>query len=465
MQQAQSGLNRQGTLERHDAHGFGRTVLRAGVVTLGAHVLGQVVRFCGNLILTRLLVPEAFGLMLVANVVWFALTLLTDFGFRQVVIRSPNAGDPEFLNTVWTLQLAQGGFIASLLLAAAGVLHAAGPLRLIPGGSTFANPDLPWVLGWLSVVALLAATESTKLQLANRQLQVLRLAAIELGSQLVALVVMLTWARSAGGVSALIAGACVAAACRTLASHLVLQGPRNRLCYNAERAGEIMAFGAPIVLTSTLGGLVGNGDKLVLGWMLPAHAMGAYAIAVLLVAAFHDAANKLLGQVAFPAISGAVARDPRALRASYLRLRSTIDACCLSVAGLLAGCGDRLVALLYDARYAEAGTYLGILALSLVGIRYRLLSQVYLVIGRPRLMLYEQLTQLATLVAGIFLGFRLNGAVGAVWGVALSYVFAQVWNVFYLQRRLGLFSLQLELRGVAILAVAAAAGTVIRVLL
>lgn len=457
-------MNRRQIPASLDAHSFGKAVVRAGMVTLGAHVLSQLLRFCGNLILTRLLVPEAFGVMLVANAVWFGLILVTDFGFRQVVIRSPRAADHRFLDTVWTLQLGQGVFIASLLLAAAGLVRAGASMGVVPVGSTFSNPDVPWVIGWLSLAALLASGESTKLYVANRELQVARIASIELGAQVIALAVTLSWARSAGGVAALVAGACVGAACRTLATHLVLQGRRNRICYDAEAGREVLAFGAPIVLTSCIGFVISNGDKLMMGWLLPATAMGAYAIAVLLIAAFHEAAGKLMAQVAFPAISNALSHDPASLRANYLRVRTKVDAACLVPAGLLASCGDRLVTLLYDARYAQAGAYLSILAVSLLGVRYRLLSQVFLVIGRPRLMLYEQLSHLLALAVGIPLGFRLSGATGVVWAVALSYVSAQGWTVLYLQRRLGLFSMQVELQGLAMFAASAALGTVLRVL-
>jgi O-antigen/teichoic acid export membrane protein len=423
------------------------------MVALGSHVVGQLIRFCGNLILTRLLAPEVFGVMLLANVVWVGLTLLTDFGFRQVVIRSPNSANPDFLNTVWTLQILQGLFISTLLLAAAGVISMAGATGLIPGGRTVASPELPWVIGWLSVVALLSSAESTKMHMASRNLQVSRIAFIEIASQLIALLVTLALAVRTGGVEALVAGACVSTACRTAATHLMLHGQRNRFRYDKAVVLEVVSFGAPIVLTSCIGFLVANGDKLVLGWVLPAQAMGAYAIAVLLISAVVDASGKLMSQVAFPAINSAVARDPGALRESYLHVRSRIDTACVAAAGLLAGCGDRLVALLYDARYSDAGIYLSILALSLLGVRYRLLSQVFLVIGRPRLMLYEQVSQVLALGIGIIVGFRFFGTTGAVWGVALSYLFAQVWNVALLQPKLGLFSLRLELRGAAIFAI------------
>lgn len=462
MQQAPTDLSPQAALERQEAHRFGKTVLRAGMVTLGAHVLSQLVRLCGNLILTRLLVPEAFGVMLVANVVWLGLTLLTDFGLRAVVIRSPRADRPDFLNTVWTLQIVQGFLIATILVAGGGLLALATRTGMIPAGSTLASPDLPWVVGSMAIIALLTAGESTKMSLATRNLQVARIAAIDLGAQLVALGVMLTWARTAGGVAALVAGACAASACRTLATHLVLKGQPNRFHYDSVAAMEVLSFGVPILLTSCIGFAVAHGDKLLLGWLLPADAMGSYAIGFLLVATFHEAAVKLMGLVAFPAISSEVARDPGSLRNTYLRLRAKADTVCLVIAALLATCGDLLVALLYDARYSDAGTYLRILGLSLVGIRYRLLSHVFVVIGRTRLLLYEQITHLACLVPGILIGLRFFGPVGAVWGVASSYVVAQAWGVFYLQRKLGLFSAQLEWRGVAIFTAALASGMAVR---
>jgi O-antigen/teichoic acid export membrane protein len=463
MQEVRSDLTPGGAAKRHDVQGIRQVVLRAGSVALGAHVLSQLIRFSGNLILTRLLVPEAFGVMLVSIVVWMGLTLFTDFGLRQVVIRSSRSGDPVFLNTVWTLQILQGMLIATLLVATAGVLSLAASMGLIPHGSTFSSPEVPWVIASLAVPALLQSLESTKMHVASRNLQVSRIAAIELGCQVVALGVTVTFARTVGGVVALVAGAFAASTCRTLATHLAFDGHRNRLAYDAPSAKEVVTFGVPIILTSCLGFIVTNGDKLVLGWVLSAQAMGSYAIAVLLVSALHDAAGKIISQVMYPAISRAVSHDPSSLRANYLSLRATADVGCLIVGGLLVSLGDRVVALLYDGRYAEAGTYVGILGLSLVGIRYRVLNAVLLTIGRPRLQLYEQIFQLTALVPGILLGFRFGGPRGAVWGVALSYLTAQLWNIFYLQRKLGLFSAALEFRGVAIFATAAGLGALLRI--
>ncbi|MDB5897350.1 MAG: polysaccharide biosynthesis protein [Ramlibacter sp.] len=432
------------------------------MLTLGGHGLGQLVRLCGNLVLTRLLVPEAFGVMLIANATWLVVTLASDLGFRQVIVRSPRAAEREFLDTVWTLKLLQGVLVAVLLLLSAVAISGAGSTKLIPAASTLADPELPRVIAWLGLAALLGATESTKLATAMRELQLARLVAIDLGSQLLGLAVTITFALAGAGVASLVAGTCAAAACRAAGSHVLLPGTYDRLHLDPRACREVLAFGLPVLLTSCAGCIVANGDKLILGWVLGASSLGAYAIAVLLISPFHDLLSKMLGQVAYPALSRVYASDAAALRRAYLRMRGVTDLGCVVTAGLLATCGDTVVRVLYDDRYAEAGTFLCVLAISLLGIRYRLLSYVFLVIGRPRLMLYEQAAHMLALFVGVLVGFRAFGTLGAVWGVALAYLVAQLWNGWVLQRRLGLFSLALECRSLAIFAVVLAAGSLLR---
>ena len=70
--------------------------------------LGHVLRLGSNLILTRLLVPEMFGLMSIASTVGTILAMLSDIGLRQAVVRSTRGDDKGFLDTAWTIQIVQG---------------------------------------------------------------------------------------------------------------------------------------------------------------------------------------------------------------------------------------------------------------------------------------------------------------------------------------------------------------------
>jgi O-antigen/teichoic acid export membrane protein len=444
-----------------------RVIRHAAVLTFGTHLASQAIRMLSNLALTRLLAPDAFGVMLIASAVWAGLTLMSDFGFRQVVVRSKNADDPEFLNTVWTLQIAQGAMIAMLLLVSAALLGFAAGRGWVPTGSTLASESLPGAIAGLSVAALLSSAQSTKLDLAGRRLDLFRVALIEIGSQVLALVITLWSASRGGGVAALIAGACVAAGTRSAASHLLLSGPSNRFAYSASAAQEIFGFGRWIVLTSCAGFLVTNGDRLMLGALVGSTEMGHYAIAALLALTAHDLVSKLVSRIAYPALSSAYAAGSSEFHRAYDRARSLIDLACLTSAGIVITCGDLLVRALYDERYAESGTYFRLLGISLLGIRFRVLPQLFMIIGRPGLMLYEQAFQIVVLLAGCVAGHHFAGATGAVAGVAISYLVGPLPSIIVAGRTTelrGMLNLATELRSGAILLASLSAGGVLRLL-
>ena len=101
--------------------GLRRKAISAGAWNLGALVTSQAIRLGGNLVMTRLLMPEMFGIIAIATTVLFVLHLLSDVGLRQNILQSTRGDDPEFLNTLWTVQIVRGFvlFALTLLLAAA----------------------------------------------------------------------------------------------------------------------------------------------------------------------------------------------------------------------------------------------------------------------------------------------------------------------------------------------------------
>ena len=92
------------------------SIIRASTWILSGHVVSNIIRLGGNLIMTRLLVPEMFGVMAVANVLITGLQLCSYFGVQHNIIQSHKGDDPSFLNTAWTFQIIRGGIIFFLAI-------------------------------------------------------------------------------------------------------------------------------------------------------------------------------------------------------------------------------------------------------------------------------------------------------------------------------------------------------------
>ena len=94
-------------------------MLAAGAWSLAGYAVSQVIRFGSNLIMTRLLVPEMFGVMAIATIVMVGLAMFSDLGLRQSIVQSRRGDDPAFLNTAWALQILRGLVLWAIALAIA----------------------------------------------------------------------------------------------------------------------------------------------------------------------------------------------------------------------------------------------------------------------------------------------------------------------------------------------------------
>ena len=82
--------------------------MRSSAWTIFGFVASQAVRFGSNLILTRLLFPEAFGMMALVTVAMVGLGNFSDVGTGPAIAYNRRGDDPDFLDTAWTLHVIRG---------------------------------------------------------------------------------------------------------------------------------------------------------------------------------------------------------------------------------------------------------------------------------------------------------------------------------------------------------------------
>ncbi|MBK6005164.1 oligosaccharide flippase family protein [Ramlibacter ginsenosidimutans] len=427
-----------------------KTAIVAGIWTLAGHGSSQILRLAGNLLLTRLLAPEFFGVMSIAMVITVGVGMFSDLGLRQVLVRSNQADDPVFVNTVWTLQVLQALAMSGVLVVFAACIAWAQHRGLVPTGSTYASTDLPAVVIGLSLSVILGGFESTRLATAEKELRLRPVVTIELASQAAGLLAMAAAALVHPSIYVLLLGGIVSNGVRVAASHRIPCGVSNRFAFSHRVARQVCHVSVWILVSSGLTFLSGNLDKVVLAGLLGAASMGHFAIAALLVNAIFDLVAKVSGKVAFPAITKAYERNRAGLARSYQRARLPIDCFCLLAGAFLFWFGPDVVRLMYDARYSDAGWMLGILSVTLLGARYSVVSYVYLLLGRTSLMAAEQAIRLVAVLVGIAIGYALAGTRGAIWGAALGQLSGPLAGLLLFQRRLGIVSIQRELAAIGL---------------
>ena len=82
--------------------------IRAGsILTLGS-LAENILRFIRNIILTRLLAPDAFGLMATVMASVVVVEVFSEVGLKQSVIQNKRGAEESFLNIIWWISSLRG---------------------------------------------------------------------------------------------------------------------------------------------------------------------------------------------------------------------------------------------------------------------------------------------------------------------------------------------------------------------
>ena len=421
--------------------------LRGSAVAALGMAASQGIRLAANLILARLLFPEAFGLMALVTVVLVGLQLVSDTGIGPSIARSPRGDDPAFLNTAWTIQIIRGVLLAAVAAALAG------PLARFYGA-----PELAQLLPVAALSLVISGFNPTRIETATRHLMLGRVTVLDLAAQGIGIAAMIGMALATGSVWALVAGALVQAAAKLVLTTALLPGPANRPAWDGPAARELVVFGRWILLSSLCGFALGQGDRMILGAYLSLERLGIYNIGVMLAAVPGMLATAIVGKVMIPLYRddppGAKAATAPRLR----RMRRGLTALLLALLAALALGGVALVGLLYDPRYAAAGAVVVLAACAAmpaaVGITY---DQAALAAGDSRSFFLSLLTRAVMQTGAFWAGAELAGLTGALAGLALAGTLGHAANV-WIARRHGVWDAAHDAAAFAVAGVAAAAA-------
>lgn len=440
-----------------------KRVFRAGAWSLVGYAVGFAIRLGSNLVMTRLLAPSMFGVVAIAQLIMVGLALFSDIGLKPSVVQSRRGSEPDFLNTVWTIQILRGIGLYLAAAIVAGLVYLGQHFQFVAESSVYGATILPSVIGVASIAAIVAGFESTKSLQAARALSLGSLTAIDLFSQIVGLAVMIVWAVVNPSIWVLVAGSLASVLARTLASHVWLGGVSNRWGIEGNAVREILSFGKWIFLSSLLFFLASNGDRIILGGLVDADRLGTYVVAYLMFSSLEQVISKIIVDVSFPALSEIIRNRPLELTKSYYKFHARIASFTYFCSGVLFVSGESVVRLLYDARYAAAGGILEILSIALVTVPVRIATQAFLALGVESVYFVINATRVVALFVALPVGYYFGGFNGAIWGIVFSY-FSNVPMTIVYATRYGMFDVRREIVALTMLVPGFAAGTLAKLL-
>ncbi len=393
------------------SNGLFSRVLRGSAFTAGAYALTQGMRLVSNLVLTRLLAPEAFGVMAIVSVVLIGMIMFSDVGVSASISQSKRGDDPRFLNTAFTIHAFRGMMLWLVVCALAW-----------PLSQFYFMPELMYLLPVAGITLVISGFNPTRIDTANRHLLLGRVTALDLLAQAIGIVAMVGLALVFKSVWALVVGSIIGSLVKLALMWAYLPGERNRFHWDRTSGHELIHFGKWIFMSTACGFALAQGDKAIFGHYLSNEQLGVYNIGfflasfpLLLARAVNSRIMIPLYRDNHPALS---AHNFNKLR----RLRLILSGGSLLMLGFLAIFGVPLIGLLYDARYAAAGLIVVAVACvqmpETIGITY---DQSALAAGDTKTYFWLQALKAIVQTFAFLIGVKLGGLEGALLaqGIAL----------------------------------------------
>ena len=305
--------------------------------------LSMALRLGSSIVLSRLFLPQYFGLMTLITTVIVGINLFSHVGLQESIIQDPRGDVPVFLHTAWTLQVIRGLGLFLLTI----------PLAW-PVAHFYREPQIVVLLPCLGLVCLLAGFSSPEpvgaepalgsgqafgagtgdaVRSIRRHLDLGTLPPYDLGTH---------------------GGKVMAEVCRTGISYLLLPEVRARFTWDKESVHALVKFGRWILIGTALTFLALQSDRLILAKLISFQMLGVYGIAFALSDIPRQIILMFCSRVGFPFIAKFSDQPRPAFRQILLKYRLPV----LAAGGLMLIAvictGDLFILHVYTKPYHDA---------------------------------------------------------------------------------------------------------------
>lgn len=365
-------------------------------------IIAKLISPITNMILARLLVPEAFGIVATITMVISFAEIFTDAGFQKYIIQHEFADDAALDNSTnvafWT-NLGVSTFICIIIFFFRHQI-----------ANLVGNPGLGNSISIASVLIIVAAFSSIQMARYRRALDFKTLFFVRIITSLIPLVVTVPLAIALRNYWALLTGTFASQLCNAIAL-TVRSKWKPKFYYSFALFKEMFAFTAWTLLESISIWLTANIGVFIVGNYLNDYYLGIYKTSMSTVNAYMAIITSALTPVLFSTLSRYQNDDENFRRTYYQFQRLT------AVLVIPMGIGiylyrDLVTKILLGSQWGEASGFIGLWGLTsaFTIVFSHFSSEVFRSKGNPKISLIMQVVHMAflipTLVLSVFHGFE-----------------------------------------------------------
>jgi O-antigen/teichoic acid export membrane protein len=304
-------------------------------------ITAQVFRFSRNILLTRLLAPESFGVMAIVLSVSSMMDTFTEIGIKEAIIQNANGHEDGYVNSAWWLSFVRSLFIYGLVFIFAPQV-----------ASFYHNAALTSLMRIALLSVVFNGAMSPRAFVALKLMNFRKWTVIQYGSNIAGTLLTIGLTFVLRNVWALAIGFAAEYAVLCLASYILCPfRPSYRI--NKDAARELLRFSKGVFGLSFLNLIFARTDIFVLGRMISADQLGIYTIATYLAQVPASFVMNWLAQILMPMFS-LLKEDYARINDTLAKVTSAIVVLFMPALIFVALTGHTLLSILYGSRYAAA---------------------------------------------------------------------------------------------------------------
>jgi lipopolysaccharide exporter len=398
-----------------------------------------LIRLVSSLVLTRVLLPEAYGTITILLSILYVISNIVDTNVTLFIVRDKNAEQPRYLNTAWTMRFSRSMLSCALLFVCAPLIAT----------RIYDLPDLTLPLRVFSLWFLIDGFETMAFPLAIRRKQ----ARLQMYSELAASVLTTSFSivycyryHTFWGIAfAILLNRLI----MTVLSHLFYRELRPRLFIDLTAAREILVYSKFTIPSSFLTLGLTQFDKVVFLRLFDLRLLGIYGLAGNIAGSIETLISKISQSVLYPRCAHNFRENPDTATQRYYTENTKLFVGILAIPAAICGAAHLVITLLYDSRYSEAGSVLQALAVRAVLLSLASPAEDLLIsAGQFHVILVGNVLRTAWIILGSLVGYYFLGFLGFVYGLSLSGL-PPLFYYLWLQKSKGMLIVKYELYKVA----------------